>query len=246
MALVLADRVKETTTTTGTGAIALAGAVVGFRAFSATVGDANTCYYTIADQSGANWEVGIGIYTSSGNTLSRDTVIASSNAGVAVTFGAGTKDVFVTYPAGKSLYLDASNTLNMVDNLLVQANIKDYAETIATPAISSGTLTLDMTQGNVFNVSHNANITTLTISNPPASGNAGSLTLFLTQDATGGRTIAFPASVKWGSATPPTLSTAANGNNCFVLLTFDGGTTWRANLTGKDYCLLYTSDAADD
>jgi len=104
MALVLADRVKETTTSTGTTAITLAGAATGYQTFSSAVGDANTTYYTIADQTGANWEVGIGTYTSAGNTLSRDTVLASSNAGALVTFTSGTKDVFVTYPAERALY----------------------------------------------------------------------------------------------------------------------------------------------
>jgi hypothetical protein len=104
MALVLADRVKETTTSTGTTAITLAGAATGYQTFLLAVGNANTTYYTIADQSGANWEVGIGTYTSSGNTLSRDTVLASSNAGALVTFTSGTKDVFVTYPAERALY----------------------------------------------------------------------------------------------------------------------------------------------
>jgi hypothetical protein len=105
MALVLADRVKETTTSTGTTAITLAGASTGYQTFSSAVGNANTTYYTIADQGGANWEVGIGTYTTSGNTLSRDTVLASSNAGSLVNFTAGTKDVFVTYPSGKAFWL---------------------------------------------------------------------------------------------------------------------------------------------
>ena len=98
MAFVLADRVRETTTTTGTGTVTLAGAVTGFQSFSA-IGNANTTYYTIAGQGTAEWEVGIGTYTSSGTTLSRDTVLASSNSGSKVNFSAGTKDVFVTYPA---------------------------------------------------------------------------------------------------------------------------------------------------
>jgi len=104
MALVLADRVKETTTSTGTTAITLAGAATGYQTFSSAVGNANTTYYTIADQTGANWEVGIGTYTTIGNTLSRDTVLASSNAGALVVFLTGTKDVFVTYPAERALY----------------------------------------------------------------------------------------------------------------------------------------------
>lgn len=103
MAFTLADRVQETTTTTGTGTITLAGAVTGFQSFAA-VGNGNTTFYSIADQSGSQWEVGIGTYTSSGTTLSRDTVLSSSNSGSLVNFSAGTKNVFVTYPAGRSVY----------------------------------------------------------------------------------------------------------------------------------------------
>ena len=107
MALVLADRVKETTTTTGTGTVTLLGASTGYQSFAA-VGNANTTYYTIAGQTGSEWEVGIGTYTSAGTTLSRDTVLASSNGGSLVTFSAGTKDVFVTYPAGRSVYANGT------------------------------------------------------------------------------------------------------------------------------------------
>jgi len=106
MALVVKDRVQETTTTTGTGTITLAGAVTGFQSFS-VIGDANTTYYTIA--AGSEFEVGIGTYTSSGTTLSRDTILESSNGGSAVNFSAGTKNVFVTYPAERALYTDASS-----------------------------------------------------------------------------------------------------------------------------------------
>lgn len=105
MALVLKDRVQETTTTTGTGTITLAGAVSGFQSFSA-VGNGNTCYYAIVGET--EWEVGFGTYTSSGTTLSRSTILESSNGGTAVNFSAGTKNVFVTYPAEKGIYLDDS------------------------------------------------------------------------------------------------------------------------------------------
>jgi hypothetical protein len=103
MAFVVADRVQETTTSTGTGTITLAGAVTGFQSFAA-VGNGNNTFYTIADQSGSNWEVGIGTYTSSGTTLSRDTVLSSSNSGSLVNFSAGTKNVFVTQPSSRSAY----------------------------------------------------------------------------------------------------------------------------------------------
>lgn len=106
MALVLKDRVKESTTTTGTGTVTLAGAAVGFQSFS-VIGNGNQTYYTIAGPGTSEWEVGIGTYTASGTTLSRTTVLASSNSGSLVNFSAGSKDVFVTYPAGKSVYWDS-------------------------------------------------------------------------------------------------------------------------------------------
>jgi hypothetical protein len=99
MGLVLRDRTKETTTTTGTVAVTLAGAAgANFQTFLAAVGDGNRCYYAIV--SATQWEVGIGTYTAAGNTLSRDTVLASSNAGALVNFTAGSKDVYVDIPAG--------------------------------------------------------------------------------------------------------------------------------------------------
>jgi hypothetical protein len=107
MALVVKDRVQETTTTTGTGTVTLNGAVTGFQDFSA-IGDGNTCYYAIT--SGNNWEVGLGTYTASGTTLSRDTILESSNSGSAITLS-GTSNVFVTYPAEKSAHTDSTDTL---------------------------------------------------------------------------------------------------------------------------------------
>jgi len=106
MALVVKDRVQETSTTTGTGTFTLAGAVSGFQSFSA-IGNANTTYYAIVG--GSQWEVGLGTYTLSGTTLSRDTVLASST-GSKIDFAAGTKNVFVTYPADESVYQDSTNT----------------------------------------------------------------------------------------------------------------------------------------
>jgi hypothetical protein len=107
MALVVKDRVQEVSTTTGTGTFTLAGAVSGFQSFS-VIGNANTTYYAIVG--GAEWEVGLGTYTSSGTTLSRDTILESSNGGTAVNFSAGTKNVFVTYPAEEAVYQDATGT----------------------------------------------------------------------------------------------------------------------------------------
>ena len=105
MALVVADRVQETTTTTGTGTYTLAGAKDGFQSFAA-VGNSNTTYYACTD--GTDYEVGIGTYTLSGTTLARTTIIESSNSDAAVNWGAGEKDIFVTLPASKATVLDAS------------------------------------------------------------------------------------------------------------------------------------------
>jgi hypothetical protein len=122
MALVVKDRVRETTTTLGTGPITFAGAVAGFQSFSA-IGDGNTTYYTINLPGANEWEVGIGTYTASGTTLSRDTILASSNGGSAVNFSAGTKDVFCTYPAGRSVYYDTSTNVS-INNTLDTTNLE--------------------------------------------------------------------------------------------------------------------------
>ena len=111
MALVLADRVQETTTTTGTGTVTLAGAVTGYQTFAA-VGDGNSTYYTITGTT--EWEVGIGTYTASGTTLSRTTVISSSNSGSLVNFSAGSKNVFVTYPAARSIPTNRAIVMSIV------------------------------------------------------------------------------------------------------------------------------------
>jgi hypothetical protein len=109
MALALYDRVRETSTIVGTGTATLLGAVPGYQAFS-VVGNANTTYYCIVNTGTTEWEVGIGTYTSSGTTLSRTTVLASSNAGSLTSFTAGTKDVFVTYPAGYTAFATNNST----------------------------------------------------------------------------------------------------------------------------------------
>lgn len=109
MALILKDRVQETSTTTGTGTLTLAGAVTQFQTFSSAVGNGNTTYYTIYNAGGSLWEVGIG--TVGAGTLSRDTVLSSSNAGSLVSF-TGTLYVFCDYPAGKAAYQDASGVIN--------------------------------------------------------------------------------------------------------------------------------------
>ena len=146
MALVLADRVLEITTTAGSGTITLAGAKTGYQSFS-VVGNGNTTYYTITG--GAEWEVGIGTYTSSGTTLSRDTVLASSSGGAKVTFSAGTKDVFVTYPAGRSVESTSATitTLNGTTLGYTSANITTLSGTNFTATSLTLTNALARAQG---------------------------------------------------------------------------------------------------
>jgi hypothetical protein len=110
MAIVVKDRVKVTSTTTGTGTFTLGSAATGFQDFSA-IGDGNQTYYTIANAS--DWEVGIGTYTASGTTLSRDVVLASSNSNNLVNWGAGSKDVFVTYPAEAGIGISTGKAIAM-------------------------------------------------------------------------------------------------------------------------------------
>lgn len=129
MALVINDRVRETTTSVGTGAISLAGAVTGYQAFS-VIGDTNTTYYTIAG--GSQWEVGIGTYSSSGNTLARTTVLSSSSGGALVNFTAGSKDVFVTYPSERAIYTDAAGTQIVATGNLPVTNLNGGTSASAT------------------------------------------------------------------------------------------------------------------
>ena len=125
MALILSDRVKVNTTTTGTGTVVLAAtAPTGYQSF-AVIGDNNTTYYTIAGQTSAEWEVGIGTYYLANSSLSRDTILSSSAANAAVVFGVGTKDVFVTYPAERSVYSNATSVVSLTDTAFSLSNASD-------------------------------------------------------------------------------------------------------------------------
>lgn len=197
MALVIKDRVKETTTSTGTGTITLAGAVSGYQSFS-VIGNANTTYYTIVDGTNGTWEVGIGTYTSSGTTLSRDTILESSNSGSAVNFAAGTKDVFVTYPAERAVATDLSQTLTnkTITNLIFDGA---YTEDIFT--ITDGaSVDLDPANGTI-------QLWTLGASRIPTATNftAGESMTLMVNDGTA-YSITWP-SVTWVGGSAPTLAT---------------------------------------
>lgn len=197
MALVLKDRVKETTTTTGTGTVTLAGAVSGFQSFS-TVGNGNTTYYTIVGTT--EWEVGIGTYTASGTTLSRDTVLASSNAGSLVSFSAGTKDVFVTYAADKAVTLDTAQTLT--NKTFSGATLNDgYTEEVF--AVSGTTPALSPTNGSI-------QTWTLTGNSTPTAGTwaAGQSLTLMVADGTAYTVTWTSLPVTWVGGSAPTLPTS--------------------------------------
>jgi hypothetical protein len=150
MALVVNDRVKETSTTTGTGTFSLAGASLGFETFVAGIGNTNTTYYSIVNENG-EFEVGIGTVTDAAtDTLSRDTILSSSNSDAAVNFSAGTKDVFCTLPASKAVILDSSgnivanngsNLTNLNADNLASGTVPDARFPATLPAANGSALT---------------------------------------------------------------------------------------------------------
>ena len=144
MALIVKDRVKESTTTTGTADFTLGGASSGFQTF-AVIGNSNTTYYAAVDQSTGEWEVGVGTYSSTGPTLTRDTVLESSNAGSKVSFAVGLKDVFCTYPAERSVYLDAAGS---AVSILDIGTLGVSTANISTANITAGTVTTTPASGN--------------------------------------------------------------------------------------------------
>ena len=154
MALVINDRVKETTTTTGTGAVSLGGAVTGFETFAAGVGNSNTTYYCISHQTAAEFEVGLGTLDGDSSDLTRTTVISSSNSDSAVDFAAGTKDVFCTMPASKLVFEDASSDVTLPNDLILgsdSAVLKFGADSDTTLTHTDGTgLTLNSTNKLLF------------------------------------------------------------------------------------------------
>ena len=138
MALVINDRVKETTTTTGTGAVSLAGAVTGFETFAAGVGNSNTTYYAIVHQTENEFEVGLGTLDGDSSDLTRTTVISSSNSDSAVDFAAGTKDVFCTIPASKLIFEDSNNDVTIGRNLTVTGDLTISGDDLTMATNTSG------------------------------------------------------------------------------------------------------------
>ena len=160
MAFQVGDRVKETSTTTGTGTLTLAGAATGFQSFNSGVGDGNSTYYVIED--GTNWEVGVGEYTHSGTTLARSTIIASSNSNAAVSWSAGTRNVFVANPASMASHTTAIKTGNYTvtaRDSIILASPSSGNTTITLPAASESTLGLRFLVKKVVANTHKVTVT---------------------------------------------------------------------------------------
>jgi hypothetical protein len=148
MALVVKDRVRENSVTSGTGTFTLTGAVNGFQTFSSAIGNGNTTYYAITESGTSNFEVGLG--TVGAGTLTRDTVLESSNSGSLVNFGSAAKDVFCTYPAERATYQDSTLTayapaMASSNGLTLNSNTVSANYTIPTNynAVSVGTITVN-------------------------------------------------------------------------------------------------------
>ncbi len=222
MALVVRDRVKQFSTTSGTGTLTLGSTPNGFQPFS-TIGDGNTTYYTIVNGSTGDFEVGIGTYTLSGDTLSRDTVLASSNSGNLVNFNADSKDVFVVYPAERAVFTDVvqtltNKTISGANNTL--SNIPNSATT-ATSANTNSTIVARDASGNFSAGTITANLSGNATTSSSTTGNAATATTLAT-----GRTISITGDLTYtsgsfnGSANVTGTGTLANSGVAAGTYTF--------------------------
>ena len=248
MALVLNDRVRETTTTTGTGAVSLGGAVSGFETFAAGIGNSNTVYYAIVHRTAAEFEVGLGTLDGDSSDLTRTTVISSSNSDSAVNFASGTKDVFCTLPASKAVFEDVNSHVTLPHDLFIEGGIIDlkndgnqvsqikfycessnaHAQTlIGAPhsEAASNTLTLPSSGGSSKLLSATS---TATVTNKSIDSDNNTITNIVNADIKSSAAIA--------DSKLDTISTA--GKVALTALEIDGGTDIGANLADADLFIV--------
>ena len=233
MAFVVADRVRESSTTTGTGPMTLAGAVIGYQSFGTAIGAGNTTYYTISNPGVNEWEVGIG--TVGSGTLARTTVLASSTGTSLVSFTAGSKDVFVTYPAEGAVFADnaitltnktisgSSNTLSNIGNSsLTNSSVTVGSTNIALGGTATTLAGLTSVTATTFNGALSGNATTATTATNLAGGAASQIPY---QSSTG--TTTFIANGVSGQVLKSNGASAPSWANVtdVAVSTFSGGTT---------------------
>ena len=189
-----------------------------------------TVYLTTANASSTYQPLG-NYATTSCLTFANLTGKPTTLSGYGITDGYSTSNPSGYITAGTNTF---TGSQNLQDNELIRAKLRDYSETVSSPTISAGTLVLNLETSNIFTVSLNAAITTLTISNPPASGSGGSFTLIFTADGTP-RSVTWPASIKWAGGTTPTITSTSGKVDSFAFFTSDGGTTWQGYVGGQNF-----------
>ena len=189
-----------------------------------------TLYLTTANASSTYQPLG-NYATTSCLTFSNITGKPTTLSGYGITDGYSTSNPSGYITAGANTF---TGSQNLQDNELIRAKLRDYSETVSSPTISAGTLTLNLETSNIFTVALNAAITTLTISNPPASGSGGSFTLIFTADGTA-RAVTWPAAIKWAGGTAPTLTSTSGKADSFAFFTSDGGTNWQGYVGGQNF-----------
>jgi hypothetical protein len=163
-------------------------------------------------------------------------VEVADKTGTETISGAWTFSTNPVFAAGLSLPTTTlTGQMSAADQVIAQPEVKDYAETYSTPSSSAGTLTLNIENGNVFIVTLTENVSTISLANPSATGRLCSITIMLTQDATGSRTVSWPSGVKWPGGVSPTMTTTANRRDIYVLTTQNGGTLWYGIIVGQNY-----------
>jgi hypothetical protein len=214
MAHRILDRVQETTTSTGTGALTLAGATSKMLSLSgAGFANGDTFWGLIEHATAAEWEIALCTYASAGASSIARAAPLKSSTGAAVSFSAGTKTISLVAPAA---------VLTLLGSL----------EAVAVPAISAGALTLDLLSGTVHKVTLNANVTTITIANAPA-GFASAFTVEFTADGTA-RSVTMAGNVTALNG-PYTPSSTNGARDLLNFVTLDGGTTWLMSIVAQNY-----------
>ncbi len=214
--------IKETTVTSGTGDFTVAGAVAGNNPISSEVPDGGKFIYKILDADLSGYEIGIGtLVTAVSGVVTRDEILYSSNSGNAVNLSAGTHTVLLSATAGYS-----TGDIDHGNNIFEKAELKNFYETLHAPVIAAGVLTLDLDEGNTFDVALDANVTSLVISRTGGVKPLTALTLWLTQDGTGSRTFVPGAAYNQLGADDISVESGANEQTAYSLITRDSGVSW--------------------